>query len=290
MLAVVDGVVRPADEATIPALDRSAWYGDAAFETFRTHGRRVFALDARIARLLRSLTILGIATEGIAAHALRDLRLGLSRSAEPDAYVRLAVSRGAGKGGLAPHGDEEPRVSVFIGPLPSFPARYRTHGLTAITQASGLATHGSRSRGAKLASYVEPMLAAREARASGADDAIGLDETGVVLEATTSNLFAWIDGRWITPPLALGILPGITRETVLGLVSVTERILTVRDLARADEIVLTSSIRGLVPVTRLDGRPVGAGIVGTSFTALARAYDARVSDEASLVDAPPDSR
>jgi len=298
VIAVVDGALVPARDARISALDRAAWYGDCAFETFRTYGRRVLALDARLARLSRSLARLGIAAE----EPVRELRADLARAIEAfeseDAYVRLAVSRGPGYGGLLPRGDEVPTRLVFVGALPSFPPRYGEEGLSVVTQAGSLVPGGARAAGAKLASYVEPMLAAVEARALGADDGIGLDRDGVVLEAATSNVIVYLDGAWATPPTSLGILPGVTRSLVARVAAqaqgraagLRERLLTVHDLYRADEIALTSSVRGLCAVTRIDDRPVSSGKIGVRFRELETGYRALIEAEACGVDAPPDSR
>jgi len=294
VIAVVDGALVPARDGRISALDRAAWYGDSAFETFRTYGRRVLALDARLARLSRSLARLGIAADD----PVRELRADLARAIDAfesdDAYVRLAVSRGPGYGGLLPRGDEVPTRLVFVGALPSFPPRYGEDGLSVVTQAGSLVPGGARAAGAKLASYVEPMLAAVEARALGADDGIGLDRDGVVLEATTSNVIVYLDGAWATPPTSLGILPGVTRSLVARVAAqyggVRERLLTVHDLYRSDEIALTSSVRGLCAVTRIDDRPVSSGKIGVRFRELETGYRALIEAEACGVDAPPDSR
>jgi branched-chain amino acid aminotransferase len=275
MIAVVDGRLSPADEARLPALDRATWYGDAVFETFRTFDRRVLALDERLARLARSAATLGFALPG--EELFRDdLARALAAYAEPDAYVRVACSRGAGSGGLVP-GATTPIRSVFVGALPVFPARYAAAGLTAITHPAAMTPGGALSAGAKVACYVEPLLALTAARRAGADDAIGLDVQGCVLEATTSNVFVWDGRELVAPPASMGILEGITASLVARLAAqsslpLRRRVVTVHELYAAEEVILTSSIRGVVAVTRIDGRPVGSGLVGAVTGRLAAAY------------------
>lgn len=284
MIVVLDGAVSAAADARIPALDRSAWYGDAAFETFRAHGGRVLALEARLARLSSSCERLGFACPPAALLA-KELGEGLAALGEGDAYVRIAVSRGVGGHGLLP--SDEPAVSrsIFVGPLPPLPEQLYRDGIRVITLRSAVEPTGVRARGAKVASYVEPMLALAEARGGGADDAIGLDRDGFLLEAATANVLVWDGAALLTPPDVLGILPGVTRDLVLSSEAgrrfgARPRMISVQDAYRAREIVLTSSIRGLVAVVRIDGLPVGEGRPGPVFRALREAYEARIAAEA----------
>lgn len=284
MIVVLDGVVGAAADARIPALDRSAWYGDAAFETFRTHGGKVLALEARLARLASSCERLSFACPeaGLLEH---ELALGLAAFGHEDAYVRIAVSRGAGGYGLLPSAGASPSRSLFVAALPSIPASNYERGLRVVTLRSAVEPTGVRARGAKVAAYVEPMLALGEARAGGADDAIGLDRDGYLLEAATANVLVYDGNELVTPPDVLGILPGVTRDLAMSTeaarrLGARPRMVTVHQAYRAREIVLTSSIRGLVPVVELDGLPIGDGRPGPVFRALREAYEARVAAEA----------
>ena len=253
MISVVDGLLGP-----VPAIDRASWYGDAVFESFRTFDGRVLALDARLERLALSCARLGFAPppEDL-------LRLDLRRALEAfgafesaDAYVRVSCTRGMTAPGLLPIAGSTPRRSVFVGPLPSFPKAYAERGVAAVTQPSAVSPAGTRAAGAKTSCYVEPMLALMQAKAAGVDDGIAHDRDGVVLEATTSNVLCW-DGEVVSVvPPALGVLPGITAAVVTGIAreagyEVRARCFTVHDLYRAREIVLTSSIRGVVAVTEI---------------------------------------
>jgi len=111
------------------------------------------------------------------------------------------------------------------------------------------------------------VFARLEARAAGADDALFLTIDGYLSEATSANLFLVHDGRLATPSIACAILPGTTRDWILrwaasaGLAP-TDALLTVRDLAEADEAFLSSSVAGILPVTRIDGESIGGGRPG----------------------------
>jgi len=117
---------------------------------------------------------------------------------------------------------------------------------------------------AKTLNYLPSVLAAAEALDLGADDALMLNRSGKVAEATSSNIFLVLNGRLVTPDLQSGVLPGVTRAVVIELaraigIPVEERPVSVSELAKAEEIFLTNSIAGLRAVERLNDRPVGRG-------------------------------
>ena len=119
---------------------------------------------------------------------------------------------------------------------------------------------------AKTGSHLGQVLALGRATARGAHEALMVDARGNVTEGVSSNLFAVMEGALVTPPLAM-VLEGVTRGRVMALarkagLRVEERSLTPAELARADELFLTSTLREILPVTTLDGREVGNGRVG----------------------------
>ncbi len=130
----------------------------------------------------------------------------------------------------------------------------------------------------KSGSYLTSVLAQKEAVARGADEALLVDGQGHVREGATANLFIVVGERLCTPGVA--VLPGVTRALVLALASslelaVAETEIAAASLAGVDELFLTSSVRGLVPVVRVDGEPVGRGRPGPVYERLRAAYDAR---------------
>jgi len=132
---------------------------------------------------------------------------------------------------------------------------------------------------AKTGAHLPNVLAVREARAAGAHEALLLDARGFVTEGSSSNVFAVRGGALHTPPLAAGILEGVTRGVVLRLardagVAAEEVPLRPEDLEAADEVFITSTVREIVPVTRLGTRPVGAGRPGPVTRRLHAAFRA----------------
>jgi branched-chain amino acid aminotransferase len=270
-------------DPTIPhlsALDRGFTLADGLFETMRVYGGVIFRLDAHLARLERGASALRLfVPPSLRAMVQNTLRSAVDQGLR-DASVRLTVSRGPGAPGVAPPPDAHPTVVIAIHPLPPFPASLYGEGLSAST-ATGRRNEHAVTAGLKTLSYTDAMVALAEARAGGNDDAIFLDTAGHLAEATSSNLFIVHDGTLLTPPASCGVLPGITRETVLALaaersVAVDERPLEPEELHDAVEAFLTSSVREIVPLVRVDGRLIGDGSPGELTRELMAAYSQRV--------------
>ena len=251
----LDGALLPRDEARIPVDDRGFLYGAACFETMRTIGGVVFRLDRHFDRLERGLRGLGV--EPPARALLRTaIAATLEANALSDARIRLTVSAGnsGGRAGLRPAA--APAVLVAAEPPPPDPGPARA------LVAREVRVDASRPLPfAKTANYLPSLLALEEARRAGFEQALLLDAADEVVEAATANLFAVADGVLLTPPLAAGPLPGITREAVLecardlGLPA-EERRLPLALLEGASELLLTSSVIGVQPLAelRIDAR------------------------------------
>ena len=285
--AWVDGHLLPADAPHISAFDRGFQLGDGIFETLRASAGRPTELAEHLARLARSAAGLEIALPGdieaTVTAAIADLLAAEALDgADGDASIRITVSRGAfrGRGILPP--DESPPATIVLQAwaVAAVPAGHLADGLHLATSAvrrdpqSPLAALKTTSR----AEYVYARL---EARRAGADDALFLTVDDRLSEATSANLFLVRHGRaggaleLATPSLDCAILAGTTRSWLLGWAGRSglrpfEGHLTRADLASADEAFLCSSVAGVLPVTRFDGSPIGAGAPGP-WTLRARA-------------------
>jgi branched-chain amino acid aminotransferase len=148
--------------------------------------------------------------------------------------------------------------------------------MTAITASERRNEQSALSR-VKSANYLQSVLARIEADRNGAQEAILLNARGYVAEASTSNVFAVAGGSLATPSVDSGALPGITRAAVIELAAearlpVTERLVTPEELLDADEAFLTNSLMEIMPLTELDGQPIGSGRPGPVTQQLAEAY------------------
>jgi branched-chain amino acid aminotransferase len=293
----VDGRLLPADAMHVSAFDRGFQLGDGIFETLRARGGNPTELAEHVTRLRGSAGGLDIAvpddigdrlTAGIAALLAAD---GLD-GPEGDASIRITVTRGAfhGRGLLPPDEHVRPTIAIQAWPVPPTPAGHLQHGLHLASSAvrrdpsSPLATLKTTSR----ADYVFARL---EARRAGADDAVFLTIDGDLSEATSSNLFLVrraADGihELATPSLECAILPGTTRSWLLGWASrvglrPVETRLRREDLLGAEEAFVSSSVAGVLPVTRFDGVAIGTGKPGR-WTQRARAdREAMIRGEAA---------
>jgi branched-chain amino acid aminotransferase len=267
-----DGDLIPWDEATVHVLTHGLHYGTGVFEGIRAYetkrGTAVFRLTEHMERLARSCKALSIPigwTSEDLAKAAREL---LAANELRAGYIRPIVFYGTGSLGLNP---AEAPVQTFIatwewGPLLGKDAADR--GITATVSSWRRISHESLMPNAKITGgYVNSILAKQEAQRGGYDEALMLNGDGFVAEGTGMNLFTVRDGTVITPPVAAGILEGITRDTAMTLlteegVSVTEAQITRTDLYYADEVFLTGTAAEILPVRSIDDQPVGEGKPG----------------------------
>jgi len=283
-LVWIDGAPVPAAEARVPVFDRGFLYGDSVYEVTRALSGVAFALDDHLDRLERSAAGLLMRTPPRAAidKAVKDT---IAASELDDAYVRIVVTRGAGEIALDPAAADEPRLIIIVRPPKAPPPEaYRDGVEVAIVgrtrYAPGVPTSTVDPQ-VKSGNYLGSVMAVAEARKRGAYEAILCDNVGRITEGSSSNFFIVRGGRAATPPLSVGLLEGITRKKVLQLlaaekIGLAEQALWPIDLHKADEAFLTSSVRGVVPISRADGEPIGDGKPGPITRRVMQAYDALV--------------
>jgi branched-chain amino acid aminotransferase len=266
----IDGAIVAPERAMISVFDRGLLYGDGCFEVLRTWDGVARDLDAHLDRLYDTaahLQLKAIERPRLVEAVYRTI----AAAGAGEHRLRIVLTRGPGGLGV-PLGELGAGAAiVIVEPLPAQPA-----GLALALIDFPLAARAG--RGHKTLAYLDHILARELARARGADEAIRLDATGHAVEGATCNLFAVSHGAVVTPPVDAGALPGITRARVLALceraaIRATVRALSVRELRHADEIFVTSALRGVVAVTRLDGEPRAEGPVTAR---LAAAYAAGV--------------
>lgn len=244
------------DEPVVQAGDLGLLRGEGVFETLRVLDRRPVDLAAHLDRLARSAAALELAlppaTELAALAAL-----GISAWPGQDAVLRLVATKGG-------DGVDPVRLALLTD-VPAGLPDLRRRGIGVITLALGVPA-GLRGQapwllgGVKCTSYAVPMAAQRAALAAGAEDALWVSSDGQLLEAPTSTVLVALDGGLCTPPAGeVGVLAGTTLAAVRRLVPVADRHVSVAELASAAEVLLVSSVRGAVPVTSIDGRPLPVG-------------------------------
>jgi branched-chain amino acid aminotransferase len=284
-----------ATEPRLPLGTQGLHYGTGVFEGIRAFrsasGLALFRARDHFERMLAACRVLRIAVPGT-VEDLVEVTVGLLARNEhgADTYVRPLAHKLSLLPG-APPGVSLAAVSDALSiTTHAFPAA----GLAGAARC-GLSSWRRPPRDALPASakitggYVTGALAADEARAAGWDDAILLDGGGNVAEASTANVFAVTGGRVLTPPATGDLLPGITRDTLLTLgreagLDMAEREFGPAELLAADEVFLSSTGKGVVPVLAVSGRDIGPGEVGPVTTALATRYDAVTRGRAGHAD------
>lgn len=204
----------------------------------------------------------------------------MAASGLAEAAIRLTVTRGEGEG-LAPPPGLEPTVMLLPRPVPPGLDAAREAGVPVIRLPFGQGRHGFTS-GHKTTDYAAAVQGRIRATEADAFEALYVEQDGALSEATTSNVFAVRRGELLTPALAEGCLPGITRQLVLDLarranLEIRETTLRAKTLTRVQELFLTGSVIEIVPVVAVDGRAVGTGTPGPITRTLQEAYRRKVA-------------
>ena len=265
--AIGPGAAPGAGPALSP-LDLALVRGEAAFETMRVYRGRPFRLDAHLDRLAVSAAGLDLALP----HGLEDLAArAVESAAAGDAVLRLICTRGI-------EGDYDSTAFAIVSEVPPEYELERRRGLRLVLLTLAVdplvrAASPWLLPGVKSISYAVNMAVQRQAGRMGADDAVFVGLGGELLEGPTANIWWRVGHVLYTPSTELGILAGITRLTLLEVAAhsgyrVVEGVFTADDLAGAEEAFTSSSTREIMPVTTVDGRPVGPGGPGPAAAAL----------------------
>lgn len=265
-LSTLGRAVDPAD-ATISVFDRGFLYGDSVYETLRTAGGNLVEWERHLGRLRRSADGIGLVIPWDDAAISAAAAATIDASGEPEVQIRVIVTRGLSELTIDPRAADAPLLVIIARPLRTPAAEVYERGLQVRIVDVRKTSQRSLDPTLKTGNYLPSILALRQAAEHAAEDAIMLAHDGAVAEAATSNVFMVRGGRLYTPSLRTGLLSGITRAVILELaadlgIASEEATIWPEDLRSADEVFLTSSVRGPIAVTTLDGQAVGEGGVG----------------------------
>ena len=275
--AYVNGKVTLADKAVISVFDRGLVLGDGLFETLRVRQGHPEFLDLHYHRFLKSARRLRLRMPVTEKELQRILANLCRKSKFNDAVARITLTRGHYLGGLSIDPKIPPSLIVTLMPvsLPA-PSLYKQGVKVAISGINKAAASGL-DPGIKSTNYLANIFAKAEGEKKGCYEAILLGPRGEIAELSTASFFCVIDGMVITPPIETGILPGITRQVLLremkrDKLPFREADVYPADVPRMTEAFLCSSVRGPVPITRIENRKIGDGMVGPIFKALRAIY------------------
>jgi branched-chain amino acid aminotransferase len=280
----IDGRRVSAADAKVSVFDRGLLYGDSVFETLATRGGRPFMLTEHVRRLRRSAELVYIDLALSDDQMCRELEEAALASSNSESYLRLIVTRGVGELGLDPSHSEGPCRILIVTSLQRPAAEAYENGVGAIVYRTQRTAEATEATGAKVGNYLVAVLAMRQAKTTGANEALIVNAAGRVVEGSTSNLFFRVGNVLRTPPVSAGILPGITRELVLEAAQALA--LTVQlhcptpvELMQSDEVFITSSIREMLAVVTVDGVPIGDRLPGPTYRALWQAYQTLAAEK-----------
>jgi len=276
-ICYLNGSYLPLATATVSPLDRGFLFGDAVYEVVPVYGGRPFRFREHFDRLARSLA--GLRMSPPLSHAewagIGQELLARNSAEGQDVYLYLQVSRGAeyGRNHAWPEG-LAPTLFAYLSPLEPLSAALLERGVAAVTAAD---TRWAR-RDIKATALLANVLLKKLAQDAGAFETILLED-GVLTEGSSTTVHVIRGGTLQTPPNGTRILPGTTRDVVIEL---AERIglpnavgpISESELRGADAIWLSFSTRGVLPVTRLDEKPVGDGNPGPAFHRIYAAFTA----------------
>ena len=256
--------------------DRGFLYGDGLFETMRTFGGKVFQWAEHWARLAESAGLLRMPLAVPADEPGAVAEELIRRNGLAEAVVRVALSRGPGGRGLGLVEPERPTLLIQARALDPMPEDMYRRGLDLIVASARQNANSPLARH-KTANYLLCLLARQEARDAKRQEALILNQMGQVCEASAANLF-WVEGgELMTPAVDCGLLPCVTRASVLRIagrlgIESAEVAAPVSRLFDAEEAFLTNSVMGVMPVRRLDDRRIGAGAPGPVTARIIEAY------------------
>lgn len=292
----INGELIPAGAASVPVMDRGLLYGDGCFDAMAVVNGNLFRYWDHRRRFLASTNAIGIERSGLRKELDTAIPELVRANELTDAYVKMVITRGAGDlPRITYDADLASRLIVYAVPrFKTFDGQASRDEVVPVSLATVSVRRPSPDTldpRIKSLNYLSLVVARQQAQRAGADDALLLDQNGEVAEASIYNVFIAAQGCLLTPS-SPSILRGITRSLVFemaqseGLICTAER-LTLTDVYSADEVFLTSTGGGIIPVGSVDGRPIDCGGPGKITMILKRLYDEMQRDGAdSLVVGP----
>lgn len=268
----LNGDFMPIEEARIPVLDRGFIFGDGVYEVIPVYSRKPFRLAEHLLRLQHSLDGIRLANPHSDKEWSNLLEQIIAGNESDDQYLYLHVTRGVAKRDHAFPKGVMPTVFIMSNPLLTPPGELLATGVAAITASDNRWLRCD----IKAISLLPNVLLRQMAIDAGAIETVLLRE-GFMTEGAASNIFVIKDGVLLAPPKNHLMLPGITYDVVLELAAANEIPYEVREVSEyevrtAQEILLTSSTKEIMPITRLDGKSVGDGRPGAMFALLHQLY------------------
>ncbi len=259
---IINGNLIPENEAFIPVKNSGFLYGDGFFETIKVHKGRIFLLDEHILRLYLSLSffnyrILGLQDFKNEIKQNIDELIQIKNLAAKDAFVKIVVCRGEYKNRMDYKTSQESLIIIFAEEFKGYPAAAYSDGVDIVISSIKRVSYQNEIYRHKALSYFENIFSRNEAISKGASESIFISADDFILEGSVSNIFLIKKETVLTPSLDFNILAGIIREKILKIchdnnIEAKEGKLKPKDLNEADEIFITNSLIGILPVKKIE--------------------------------------
>lgn len=273
----IDGKLVDKEDAKVSVYDHGLLYGDGVFEGIRMYAGKLFRVEQHLRRLYDSAKAIRLSIPITQEQFLASIRETVKANDFNDCYIRACVTRGVGSLGIDPNKCKNPSVFIIADSIQVYPKEMYEKGMAVITSSIIRNHPQALSPRIKSLNYLNNILARLEANDAGVAEAIMLNHVGNVAECTADNVFIVRDGQVRTPTIVDGVLEGVTRQTIIDLcgrmnIPCAERSIQAYDLYTADECFLTGTGAEVVPVTKIDGRVIGAGEPGPITRRLIEAF------------------
>ncbi len=284
----MDGQYYPKSQAKVSVYDHGFLYGDGVFEGIRAYNGVVFKLKEHIERLYRSahaiMLNIPLTKEEMAVAVVDTLR----KNKMKDSYIRLIVSRGVGDLGLDPRKCPKASIIIITDTINIKAGNAKETGITTMFSWVRRNPVDATTHEIKSLNYLNSILAKIEANANGVDEAICLENNGVIAEGVGENIFIVKNGELFTPPTSTGALAGITAEVVTQLCAKLKLKLTVTNITpfmmfTADEAFFTGTAMEMVPIREVNKRVIGTGKPGPVTKKLMAEFHKVIEDPANGV-------
>lgn len=287
-IVCINGVFTPPEEAMVSVFDRGFLYGDSIYEVTLTYEGIPFLLKEHMDRLENSAAGISMELEWKREKIEKYIYEGLKRVDSDRQYIRVIITRGGGEIGLDPNLSDGQNLFIIFRELKDYPKDWYEKGVSLVFSEVIRNAKRAVDPAVKSGNYLNNVMAISRAKEKGAYDAIMLNSKGFVTESTSANIWLVKEDTFLTPPLEAGLLGGITRKSLLEIgkghgLTMMETHLTPEDFRTATEVFMTSSTREVLPVTQIDGQPIGNGLPGPATKKLHSLYKefvkAQISEE-----------
>lgn len=255
----INGKITKHKDAKISVFDRGFLYGDSIYEVTFSKDNCLLFFEEHIKRLYVSSELIYMQIYFSQEEIIQETIKTLKASKIKDAYIRIMLTRGETEITLDPNASTSNNLIIIVKSKPIYPEELYSKGMklsiVSVLRNDALSTNPS----AKSGNYLNNVMAMREAKEKGFDDAIMENKAGYITEGTTFNLWMVKDQVLYTPPVESGLLEGITRDKVISLCLKNSIELKISNFSKdelldADEVFITSSTRGLMPIYQIDDK------------------------------------